>query len=227
MHLRPYRIDDKAACLRMFDGNAPDFFALHERDGFEEFLETPGTRYWVVDDDAGTVIGCSGYRIVPETTTAIITWTMVERDVQGQGVGRLLILTDLDHLCRIPAVDTVILETSQHIVGFYERVAGFEAHEVIEDGLKQGLVKTYSGPVSGTIAASGYRSAILAILVADVQQHASVGQLYRQSLAGIYERLRMVADDLTAVPGPAPVVTVDCRDSRRSMALPLVLMMIG
>jgi ribosomal protein S18 acetylase RimI-like enzyme len=141
VHLRPYTPDDKEACLSLLDSNTPRFFAPHERDEFDPFLNNPGDRYWVVEDGAGTVIGCSGYWIVPETPVALITWTMVARSWHGRGVGRWLLLTCLHHLCRMPAVQTVTLDTSQHITGFYERVGGFRVHEITEDGYEPGLHK--------------------------------------------------------------------------------------
>jgi len=141
VYLRPYTTDDKAACLALIDDNTPDFFAPHENTEFDTFLDNPGDAYWVAEDDAGTVVGCTGYWVIAETPTAIITWTMVERSLQGRGIGRLLLLTCLRHLCRVPDVQTVTLETSQHIVGFYEHIAGFEVQEVVKDGYASGLHK--------------------------------------------------------------------------------------
>lgn len=141
MILRPYTPADQDDCLSLIDGNTPTFFAPHERAEFETFLDDPGDRYWVVEDEAGTVIGCSGYWIVSGTPVAIITWTMVARSWHGRGVGRWLLLTCLHHLCRLPAIRTVSLETSQYVTGFYERVGGFRAKEIAENGFAPGLHK--------------------------------------------------------------------------------------
>jgi ribosomal-protein-alanine N-acetyltransferase len=94
-----------------------------------------------VEDGAGSVIGCSGYWTVPGTPVAVITWTMVARAWHGRGVGRRLLLTCLHHLCRIPTVQTVRLETSQHVTGFYERVGDFHVREIEENGYAPGLHK--------------------------------------------------------------------------------------
>ncbi|HUT17515.1 MAG TPA: GNAT family N-acetyltransferase [Anaerolineae bacterium] len=141
IHLRPYTLDDKGACLSLLDSNTPRFFAPHERDEFSTFLDDPGDRYWVVEDDTGTVIACSGYWIVSDTPVAVITWTMVARSWHGRDVGRWLLLTCLHHLCRIPAVQIVTLETSQHVTGFYEQVGGFRVQEITENGYAPGLHK--------------------------------------------------------------------------------------
>ncbi|MBN1642075.1 MAG: GNAT family N-acetyltransferase [Anaerolineae bacterium] len=141
MQLRLYRQSDKQACLGLIDGNTPDFFAPHERAEFEAFLQDPGDRYWVAEDDSGTVVGCCGYWRIPGKPVAVITWTMVARSWQGHGVGRLLFQTCLDHVCRIPDLQTVTLETSQHVTGFYERVGGFRIVETVKDGFAPGLHK--------------------------------------------------------------------------------------
>ena len=141
MHLRPYTPDDKEACLSLLDSNTPTFFAPHERDEFSTFLNDPGDKYWVVENDTRTVIGCSGYWIVSDTPVAVITWTMVGRGWHGRSVGRWLLLTCLRHQCRIPAVQTVTLETSQHVAGFYEQVGGFRVREITENGYAPGLHK--------------------------------------------------------------------------------------
>jgi RimJ/RimL family protein N-acetyltransferase len=143
MQLRSYTPADKEACLSLLDSNTPTFFAPHERDEFDIFLGNPGDRYWVVEDETGTIIGCSGYWIIDDTHVAIITWTMVARSWHGRGVGRWLLLTCLDHLCRIPAVQAVRLETSQHVAGFYERVGDFRMQEIVENGFAPGLHKIH------------------------------------------------------------------------------------
>lgn len=141
MHLRSYAPTDKGACLSLIDSNTPTFFAPHEREEFDVFLDDPGDRYWVVEDEVGTIIGCTGYWIVPGTPVAVITWTMVARSWHGRGVGRWLLLTCLDHLCHVPAVQAVRLETSQHVTSFYEKVGGFQAQETTENGYAPGLHK--------------------------------------------------------------------------------------
>jgi ribosomal-protein-alanine N-acetyltransferase len=141
MYLRPYTAADKEACLSLLDGNTPMFFAPHERDEFDTFLNDPGDRYWVAECEPGVVVGCSGYWIIRDAPVAVITWTMTARSRHGRGVGRRLLLTCLHHLCHIPAIQAVRLETSQHVMGFYEKVGGFQVQENIENGYAPGLHK--------------------------------------------------------------------------------------
>jgi hypothetical protein len=50
--LRAYR--PAAACLAIFDGNTPEYFAPHERGEYAAFLADEGSRpYFVVEDRGG------------------------------------------------------------------------------------------------------------------------------------------------------------------------------
>jgi hypothetical protein len=66
---------------------------------------------------------------------------MVARSWHSRGVGRWLLLTCLHHLCQMPGVQIVTLETSQHVTGFYRRVGGFSVQETTENGYAPGLHK--------------------------------------------------------------------------------------
>jgi hypothetical protein len=39
LSVRDYNARDRAACLALFDGNTPDFFAPEERDEYGRFLD--------------------------------------------------------------------------------------------------------------------------------------------------------------------------------------------
>ena len=56
MNLRPYRQEDRAACLSLIDGNTPTYFAPHERAEYDVFLDDPGDWYWVAEED-GEILG--------------------------------------------------------------------------------------------------------------------------------------------------------------------------
>jgi hypothetical protein len=54
MNFRPYVMEDKAACLAIFDSNTPLYFAEHERLDFSAFLDAPEGRYFVGEEDNPT-----------------------------------------------------------------------------------------------------------------------------------------------------------------------------
>ena len=137
---RPYTSADRAACLALFDGNTPRFFAPKERAEFADFLSgapSADAPYLVlVRDDV--LIACGGLNREPDTRHVTLTWGMVDRTLQGQGLGTSLTKARLAAARAMSDVDELRLETSQHTRGFYERF-GFEVTKVTPDGFGAGL----------------------------------------------------------------------------------------
>jgi ribosomal protein S18 acetylase RimI-like enzyme len=138
MRLRAYLPADQDDCLALFDSNVPKFFAPHERAEFAEFLETGHDPYFVVVDDQGYIVGCGGYFINRERASAGLTWGMVANAQHRQGVGRFLLLARLQQICQEPDVQRILLNTSQHTYGFFEKV-GFVVEAIVENGFAEGL----------------------------------------------------------------------------------------
>ena len=61
---RPYRPEDRAACLAAFDSNVPVYFDVSERADFEAFLDQHPGRYFVAVNADGQVQGrlCAEHR---------------------------------------------------------------------------------------------------------------------------------------------------------------------
>lgn len=138
MNLRSYRAADDEGCLAVFDSNVPKFFAPHERAEFAAFLAQSSDPYFVVTDEQGQIVGCGGYYIMPERAAAGLTWGMVYNHLHRQGVGRFLLLARLQRICQEPAVTSVLINTSQHSYGFFEKV-GFGVEAIVENGFAEGL----------------------------------------------------------------------------------------
>ena len=138
MRVREYTAADREGCLAVFDSNVPAFFVTEEREAFAEFLDALPGPYLVVEDEAGVIVGCGGYAVVPETRTADLCWGMVARRLHGTGLGRLLLDARLAGIRADPGADAVALNTSQHTRGFYER-RGFVTWRVVPDGFAPGL----------------------------------------------------------------------------------------
>lgn len=136
---RPYTPSDQHACLDLFDGNVPVFFSPSERLEFEQFLSGQALKqpYQVLECD-GRIAGCGGLIIEEDGITAGLCWGMVDRQLQGMGLGRALTELRLRSAAAIPGVIQVRLDTSQHTQGFYARF-GFEALNVTPDGYGPGL----------------------------------------------------------------------------------------
>lgn len=140
-HVRPYCPGDFAACLALFDGNVPQFFAAREREEFVGFLRDHGDLPYLVIEQGGAVVACGGFEVRdgPDgLKRGSLTWGMVARERQGQGLGRVLTAARLDALRAVPGVEVVGIETSQHTAGFYAGF-GFKAVHVAQDGFGSGI----------------------------------------------------------------------------------------
>lgn len=135
---RPYALEDRAACLALFDSNTPTYFLLEERAAFEGFLDDLASPYLVIERE-GRVVACGGHALEADDRTASLCWGMVDRTLHGQGVGRALTEARIAAALGDPAAVAVLrLETSHLTAGFYERF-GFRTVERREDALGPGL----------------------------------------------------------------------------------------
>ena len=66
---------------------------------------------------------------------------MVHVELQGRGIGKVLLKERLGLLFADPKVAVVALNTSQHTQSFFERVGFSLAGEVIENGFAPGIDK--------------------------------------------------------------------------------------
>jgi len=138
MKLRDYTPNDYAACIAIFDTNVGDYFVDGERQEFAEFLsELPGP-YLVVETGSGEVVGCGGYALREDGRTVDLCWGMIARTHHGKGLGRVLTQERLKRIEKEPAVLSVLLGTSQHTAGFYERL-GFVVEAHVPDGYAPGI----------------------------------------------------------------------------------------
>lgn len=137
---RPYVADDLFACLAIFDSNVPTFFVPEERAGFCQFLESIDRedQPYLVLTRNGSVVACGGLAVESERQRASLTWGMVDRASHGQQLGTILTEARLALARAIPDIAELILDTSQHTHGFYEKF-GFTVSKVTPDGYAPGL----------------------------------------------------------------------------------------
>jgi Acetyltransferase (GNAT) domain len=135
--LRPYQNSDKEACLALFDGNTPVFFAPFERAEFEDFLDKNAFPYFVVEEQGmGMIQACGGYAIGGESAT--LCWGMVMGGMHRRGMGTFLLKARLQDIRQDAMLRNVRIQTSQHSAGFFAR-AGFVTRLVVKDGFAEGL----------------------------------------------------------------------------------------
>lgn len=136
---RAYVPSDQDSCLALFDGNVPVFFSPSERPDFEQFLARQAAKcsYQILERDS-RIVGCGGLAVEQDGMTASLCWGMVDRELQGTGLGRILTELRLGLAAATPAIIQVRLDTSQHTQGFYA-LFGFEVLKVTQDGYGPGL----------------------------------------------------------------------------------------
>jgi GNAT superfamily N-acetyltransferase len=138
--IRPYAPSDAPACLAIFDGNTPRFFAPSERGEFAAYLAAPGGGLLVAEAPGAGVVGVGGYYLRAAGGSAPeggLAWGMVARAWHRRGVGGALLAARLDALWRQGA-GAASVRTSQHSRGFFER-AGFALVRAVPGGFGPGI----------------------------------------------------------------------------------------
>jgi N-acetylglutamate synthase-like GNAT family acetyltransferase len=112
--------------LAIFESNTPEYFAPGDRVEFASFLDDPAGAYFVCALRDGRVVGCGGYYLVTAQRLAGLTWGMVHREVQRQGIGGQLLQFRLSDIRRMAAVEKVRVRTT-HLSEAFFRQFGFIA----------------------------------------------------------------------------------------------------
>jgi ribosomal protein S18 acetylase RimI-like enzyme len=133
MTFRTYQAGDKERCLELFRSNVPKFFAPHEEAEFATFLDGHPESYFVLECEK--ILGCGGYGVAGDT--GFLAWGMVERSQHGAGLGKRLLLERLSLMTQHD-VKSILLDTSQHTFGFFEKL-GFMTINITEHGYGENL----------------------------------------------------------------------------------------
>lgn len=136
MTFRPYAAADRDACMAVFHAcvrSEPRYFDPLEEAAFLRMFKAlgdgvpayPGTdfeRYWVMQDDSGTIVGCGGFRALSEGNRCLAIGGMLLPRLHGQGHGRALMLHRVLEMRRLRPGCAITLDTTQHTEGFYRRL---------------------------------------------------------------------------------------------------------
>lgn len=137
--VRNYIPADRGACLALFDGNTPTFFDTSERDDFACFLDRKAAACsYLVIVRGDRIVACGGHAIGADGMTAGLCWGMVDRELQGTGLGNMLTDARLRAAEATHGVTQVRIDTSQHTQGFYARF-GFQTESITPEGYGPGL----------------------------------------------------------------------------------------
>ena len=128
MDMRRYEPDDRASCLGVFDSLAPALLDAAARPGFEAWLDRNEGPFFVMEHDE-IVVGCGGYSLSPDQSTATLRWGMIRADAQKMGLGRFLLMYRIREIGRAGTVGVVSAHPPQASAGFFEK-QGFRSNGV-------------------------------------------------------------------------------------------------
>jgi|GEM_PF-476566 len=148
MNVRPYHMQDKQACMNIFDSNCPKFFDVTERALFEKWLDHQGDNsieyksptykntsfdaYFVAYNE-NEILGCAGYYISAEMPEARMAWGMVNAQHHRTGIGTILLQHRMNEIQYKWNDLAITLGTSQHTYTYYQRM-GFHVLQVFQNG---------------------------------------------------------------------------------------------
>ena len=76
MIIKPYKIQDKEAVLRLFRLNTPQYFGPDEEGPFLQYLADDFAHYFVVELDE-RIVGCGGINYFHDEQLARISWDII------------------------------------------------------------------------------------------------------------------------------------------------------
>lgn len=136
MNLRRFEAADTEAVIAIFRSNIPKYFVESEEPELREYLAGSVENYYVIEAD-GEVVGAGGIALNADNTVSLC-WGMIHSSRLGTGLGKLLTEYRLARSLEIFGARPVVINTSQHTEGFYEKL-GFVTVEHTPDGFGPGI----------------------------------------------------------------------------------------
>lgn len=146
----PYHIRYKTNCLGIFDSNCPPYFDASEKTPFSKFLDSLQTgipvypsiqaNHFFVVIQQQKLVGCGGYYTVTNQNQIRLSWGMVHKKLHHKKIGQHLTQYRIQQAHLHYPNYNVALDTSQHTVGFYQKM-GFQITRQVENGYAPGLHK--------------------------------------------------------------------------------------
>jgi len=123
--IRAYRSTDKNECMEAFKTNVPKFFSDQEVFDFADFLERiekgiDDIPFYVLSYNQ-KVIGCGGYAKDQNNAIFTLAWGLIHNDFHKKGFGEKLLSYRLEEIKRLYKNSSVIIDTTQHSAGFFEK----------------------------------------------------------------------------------------------------------
>ena len=116
---RPFSPGDQAACLALFDTNAPDAFAPAEREDYRRFL-AQAPPFYRVCEERGEVVGAYGLSVDLQRRRGRIRWILTGAGARGRGLGRYMMRNVLEQAAA-RGVRAIDVAASQKSAPFFAR----------------------------------------------------------------------------------------------------------
>lgn len=110
---------------------------MEEELEFSRFLDHDRALYYVLlhKDE---IVGCGGFNFENNNATGVLSWCMFHPDYQGKSLGTQMLKHRLNVLQSLPAIQKIIVRTTQLTHIFYEK-QGFCIVEIVKDYWAVGL----------------------------------------------------------------------------------------
>ena len=131
MTIRGHRDSDRDRIIELLRLNTPRYFSPNEEQDLVDYLVHHAQNYYVVEID-NTVLGCGGFNVSEDGTTAKISWDIFHPQSHGQGLGTALTKFRIQKIKTIGGVTTLSVRTSQLAYKFYEKF-GMQTKEIVKD----------------------------------------------------------------------------------------------
>lgn len=129
--IRPLRNEDKHRLLQLQRLNTPQYFHESEEKDYAHYFDHEVKDYFVAEHE-GRIIGAGGINYFPYLKEARISWDMIDPASHGKGIGKQLTLHRIAHIKKNSAYEFIIVRTSQHASGFYDKL-GFKLTSTEKD----------------------------------------------------------------------------------------------
>jgi N-acetylglutamate synthase-like GNAT family acetyltransferase len=137
MDIRRYEPADRASCLSVLDSLTPALLDSAARPLFESWLDRTEGQYFVMEHEE-TVVGCGGYSLSPDQSTATLRWGMIRNSAQKMGLGRFLLMYRIREIGKTGTVGVVLAHSPQTSAGFFEK-QGFRRNGMATDACPTGV----------------------------------------------------------------------------------------
>ena len=118
--IRRYVKDDLEDLLEIVKKNTPQYFAPSEMEDLVQYLSLNIEDYFIMELD-GQLIGAGGINYELKNNIAKISWDFFDPTIQNKGYGSRLLQYRISLIRSNPAIDKILVRTSQFADGFYAK----------------------------------------------------------------------------------------------------------